>query len=230
MSQTLLDTIETKIASLIEPLGFEVVHLELVNQRQKLLRLYIDRKVPTTTPTVAEPSTGITVEDCAIVSRAVDEPLDAMPEVTECFGAGAYELEVSSPGVERPLRRISDFARFAGREARIHTFRPLNAAEAENDNYLAKNPRQKNFYGKLIGTKDDKVLVEIRPEGGPVEKAKLSKTALKKLEKNGEKPSDSNAELRVLIPVSLISKANLAPNFDFSNLGKQSVAVELDWN
>ena len=73
-------------------LGYEIVHLE-VNNRQKMLRLYIDHPKRTT---------GIGIEDCVKVTNALDEPLEKMSEVEKIFGSGGYELEVSSPGLTVP--------------------------------------------------------------------------------------------------------------------------------
>lgn len=130
------------IAQTIAPLGYEVVHLELQTHRNKILRLFIDR---------LEGTSAIGVEDCAKVSRALDEPLEVFPELDALFHGASYELEVSSPGVDRPLRTRKDFGRFEGSEARIHTFRPLTGEETGNATYTAKNPKQKNFLGRLSG-------------------------------------------------------------------------------
>ena len=100
------------------------------------------------------------------------------------FGEAPYDLEVSSPGTDRPLRAEKDYDRFQGRDARILVFRPLTALELENDVYQQKNPKQKNFLGKLAGTGSNKIWIE---------------TQLKE---------------RIAIPFELISKAHLEPNFD----------------
>ena len=131
-----------KLAPILESLGYELVHLEMQMHHGKVLRIYIDRA----DPKAVESLGAIGVEDCANVSRALDEPLEAMPEVDKAFG-GTYELEVSSPGVDRPLRKVRDFEKFAGRDARIHTFRPLTADELGNSDYQKRNPKQKNFLG-----------------------------------------------------------------------------------
>jgi ribosome maturation factor RimP len=93
----------------VEDLGYELVELELVNERGWVLRLYID----------APP--GITVDDCATVSDQVEAVLDEADPI-----AVAYHLEVSSPGVERPLRRAADFERFVGEQVAIRTYAPLD--------------------------------------------------------------------------------------------------------
>jgi ribosome maturation factor RimP len=202
------DLIEASIRSIIEPMGFESVALEIVNNRQKILRLFIDR-MPVSGASLA-PATGITVEDCAIVSRAIDEPLDALPAVDSLFKGTPYELEVSSPGVERPLRQPKDFIRFAGRETRIHLFRPLSAEESGNPGYQSKNPKQKNFFGKLIGFESGSVLLAVSLEGGPSAQKKVRKKGAATPTKTG------GAEAPVVsIPLILISKAHLSAEFDF---------------
>lgn len=84
---------------------------------------------------------GITLEDCTRVSRALSAALDA----DESLIPGNYRLEVSSAGVERPLVKAIDFARYAGREARVTLKRPLEG--------------RKTFSGTLAGCKDDQVLL-----------------------------------------------------------------------
>jgi ribosome maturation factor RimP len=187
-----------KLAPLLEAQGYELVHLEMQMHHGKVLRLYIDRQDDSLGP--------IGVEDCANVSRALDEPLEAMPEIDKSFG-GAYELEVSSPGVDRPLRKVRDFEKFAGRDARIHTFRPLTADEIGNADYQKRNPKQKNFLGRLSGVVENRAV-------------KLTVLASMGTSTKGKKPSLKKKETErtdeILLPLSLIAKANIEPDFDFS--------------
>ncbi|MGK5088052.1 ribosome maturation factor RimP [Bdellovibrionota bacterium FG-2] len=169
-----------RITSVIAPLGFELVHMEVQNQREKILRLFIDKQKDKQNGTG-----GINVDDCAQVSHALDEPLENAPEIATLF-KGAFELEVSSPGLDRPLHNASDYDRFSGQEARIHVFRPLTAEEIQNPQYLARNPKQKNFQGMLAGIRHDSVALKIK------EKTK---------------------EEEIMIPLPLISKAHLEPQF-----------------
>jgi ribosome maturation factor RimP len=195
------------ITPMVAPLGYEIVHLEVVNQREKTLRLFID-KLPQAGDDRAD--RGIGVEDCVKVTKAIDEPLDALPEVEAIF-KGAYELEVSSPGVDRPLRQEKDYERFSGREARIHVFRPLTTEEIGNAGYLEKNPKQKNFVGTLHGVKNGKVLLTLSRDGASDGKKKKGKAKAAKPEaKQGDE---------VLIPLALISKANLEPDFEIADSG-----------
>jgi ribosome maturation factor RimP len=99
--------IQTEILDLLEePIrreGFELVAVQLIRLGGRLtLRLSIDR------------TGGVTLDECARVSRLTAPLLDASDPVQ-----GAYDLEVSSPGLERPVQKIGDFARFTGRQVRI---------------------------------------------------------------------------------------------------------------
>ncbi|MBU6374674.1 MAG: ribosome maturation factor RimP [Bdellovibrionales bacterium] len=170
------DRLMFRLTEILAALGYELVHVEVQTHRQMILRLFIDKPG------------GIGIEDCALVSKALDQPLEQLPEVTELFKSGAYELEVSSPGVDRPLRKEQDFMRFKGRRIRLNTFRPLAAEELENNSYASLNPRQKNFLGELLGFNSGKV--HMRSNIG-------------------------NAEIK--IPLALVAKANLDPDFDFSD-------------
>lgn len=188
------------ITPLVTRLGYEIVDLEIHTHRQKMLRIFIDHFS-------AKPGQAIGVEDCARVSRALDEPLDSIPEVEAIF-RGAYELEISSPGIERPLRKLSDFERFTGHEARIHVFRPLTAEELENPAHQQKNPKQKNFLGELKGVENEKVLLALSHDS--------SEKSLKKAKGKKKAQTDltTNSVEEVMIPLPLISKANLEPRFD----------------
>jgi ribosome maturation factor RimP len=114
--------------------GFELVQVEYRREPGgRILRLYIDKPG------------GVTVDDCATVSRQVGDLLDVYLE-----GTATYNLEVSSPGIERPLAKRSDYERFKGKEARIMIRRPKDG--------------QKNFKGILLGASGEEV--ELRMEGG----------------------------------------------------------------
>jgi ribosome maturation factor RimP len=98
------DKLKALIGPLVEDLGYEFVGVEYQsNPKNRLVRIYIDRE-----------ETGVGVEDCECVSREVSALLD----VEEPIG-GHYTLEVSSPGVERPLFETEHFQRFVGETARI---------------------------------------------------------------------------------------------------------------
>jgi len=122
------------IAPVIEGLGFELVRVRLMGGLKKTLQIMADR-----------PEGGIDVDDCAKISTAVSAALDVEDPITE-----AYTLEVSSPGIDRPLTRLKDFDLWQGYEARIET-------EAQIDG-------RKRFKGILAGTEGDEVLITL-PEG-----------------------------------------------------------------
>lgn len=101
-----LATLEQKLTELIgapvEALGFELVGIEFIRGRQSTLRIYIDSE------------NGITVDDCADVSHQVSAVLDVEDPVTT-----AYNLEVSSPGLDRPLFTAAHYERFIGEEVSL---------------------------------------------------------------------------------------------------------------
>lgn len=108
------DELEQVAETLLEEFGFELVELERAGHRGRpILRLRIDRLD-------SKPGGGVTVEDCARVSRALEAVLDTRDDLP-----GSYILEVSSPGVERPLRRRRDFERSIGQEIAVRGFEPL---------------------------------------------------------------------------------------------------------
>ncbi len=191
------------ISKWIFPLGYQVIHLEIQSHRQKTLRVYIDFLEFNEEKTIG-------IEDCVKVSRAIDELLDQSPEVGTVL-SDAYELEVSSPGVDRPLRTMGDFQRFAGREVRIHVYRALTSEELDNAVYHEKNSKQKNFIGTLMGADENKVVLAISS------KDKKSQAAGKKsaAKKKANLKTNSVEGIEIRIPLPLISKANLEPEFNF---------------
>ena len=90
----------------IEKLGYETVRIMTIGQANPTLQIMIDKK----------DGTDITVEDCAKVSRALSDVLDEKDPITD-----KYNLEVSSPGLDRPLTKLEHFVRFAGNEVKIET-------------------------------------------------------------------------------------------------------------
>lgn len=102
------ETLERVAEAVVERLGFELVDLDQAGHPGRpLLRLRIDRPD-------AGPGQGVTVDDCARVSRELEAVLEARDDVPS-----SYILEVSSPGVERPLRKRSDFERYVGHEVAL---------------------------------------------------------------------------------------------------------------
>ena len=122
--------------------GLDIFEVELLRERgQQVLRVVLDRPGPNRT---AEES--VSLEDCARVS----EELSAILDVEDVVPADRYTLEVSSPGLDRPLRHADDYRRFAGRRAKIVLSEPV--------------ARQTAFAGRVLGIEGDDVLFE--SEGG----------------------------------------------------------------
>jgi ribosome maturation factor RimP len=135
-------------APLAAYLNLELVEVEYRQEgRQMVLRLFIDRVG------------GVTLDDCASVSRELAEILEV-----EDFIQGHYNLEVSSPGINRPLKQAADYERFTGRLVKIRTFELL-ADDAGN--------KRKTFVGLLLGLEGGVVrlkLTEGQTAGIPLEK------------------------------------------------------------
>ena len=127
--------IDQRLAEIITPaiegLGFELVRVRLMGGLHKTLQIMADR-----------PEGGIDVEDCGKISTAVSAVLDVEDPITD-----PYTLEVSSPGIDRPLTRFKDFAVWTDYEARIETSEMIEG--------------RKRFKGFLRGTDGDEVLIEI---------------------------------------------------------------------
>ena len=105
----LRDALEMRLAPLVEGLGYDLWELEYSPGRGNgFLRVYIDAEA------------GITLDDCERVSRAVSEVLEAEDPIP-----GQYTLEVSSPGLERPLRTAEHFARFVGETVHVETVQAI---------------------------------------------------------------------------------------------------------
>jgi ribosome maturation factor RimP len=130
-SEGLAAKVEGLIAPALEDLGYDIVRILLTGGRSQTLQIMVDRK----------DGKAIDVEDCASVSRAASAILDVEDPITS-----AYVLEVSSPGIDRPLTRLADFARFSGFEARV-----------EMEQAVAGKRR---FSGRLLGVEGLEILIE----------------------------------------------------------------------
>lgn len=138
---------EQLLMPVIQENGFELVDLEYVKEAgTRYLRAYIDKEG------------GITIDDCELVSRAFGELLDA-----EDFIEESYVLEVSSPGLGRPLKKEKDFARSIGKDVEVRLFKPLS-----------KENKEKDFFGTLKSY--DGVSVTIVQESG--EELTLERSAI----------------------------------------------------
>ena len=131
-----------KLQSLAEPVvtgqGYELVDLEFKNELGTwILRVFIDKPKP-------EPSEGgVGLDDCAQVSRELSAVLDVEDAIPM-----HYSLEVSSPGLNRPLKKAADFARFVGKKAKIRTRHPVGDS-------------RRNFSGTLVGVDGGTVKIDV---------------------------------------------------------------------
>ncbi|MEE8625965.1 MAG: ribosome maturation factor RimP [Acidiferrobacterales bacterium] len=134
----MMAAVRSELRDVLEPtvtaMGFELVHVELAgSSRNPVLRVYMDGPG------------GVSVGDCARVSTQLSAVLDVEDRVE-----GPYMLEVSSPGLDRPLVKRADFERFAGEIIKIRMRAPLAG--------------QRNFKGCLIGISGDHVLLDVGQE------------------------------------------------------------------
>lgn len=136
------ESIEQKATAVCEPLiaaeGLELLDLEFLKEHGGwVLRLFIDK-----------PGGVVGVDECAIASRAVDKALDV-----EDFIPHEYSLEVSSPGLNRPLKKLAHYEKVKGQQVRLKTFAPLF------------EPPRKNFLGTLSDVSSDAVTVVVEGAG-----------------------------------------------------------------
>lgn len=128
-----LNALEQRLAPVVAELGYEIVRLKMIGgSRRPTLQVMADRLDGGT----------MVVDDCARVSRAIDPVLDEI-DVIE----GEYALEVSSPGIDRPLTRAKDFVRWAGHEVKVELEKPIEG--------------RKRFTGLLEGIDGDLVTVAL---------------------------------------------------------------------
>lgn len=127
-----MQDLATLFAPVIESMGYELVGVEYqLNGSYGTLRVYIDREQ------------GVNLDDCAEISHQVSAILDVEDPIQQ-----AYDLEISSPGLDRPLFKLADYERFAGNTVKIKLTVGLDG--------------RRNFKGALLGISDrDEVLVEV---------------------------------------------------------------------
>jgi ribosome maturation factor RimP len=132
--EEILEKVRQIAAPLAAQEGLELVDVEIGGGGgRQTLRLYIDK------------ASGVSLDDCSAVSRAVSAALDVEDPVQ-----GAYDLEVSSPGLDRPLKTPEHFLKFAGSKVRIRTFGPVPECES-----------RKTFVGILKGYEDGRIVVDV---------------------------------------------------------------------
>ncbi len=143
--------IEAMIAPSLDAMGYRVVRVAVSGGRRATLQIMAERA----------DDQAMTVDDCAEISRTVSALLDVADPI-----AGAYTLEVSSPGIDRPLVRREDFARFAGFEAKVEMSQPVAG--------------RRRFRGKLLGVEGEAVrlLVDAAPIDLPLAQVTRAKLVL----------------------------------------------------
>jgi ribosome maturation factor RimP len=146
------EAMEQQIGSLVEPLvrekGLELVNVEYIKEGAHwYLRLYIDK------------DGGVDMDDCSGVSHAVSEMLDQNNPIPQ-----AYMLEVSSPGLERPLKKEEDFIRFQGSLVMVHTVSSFQG--------------YKKFTGNLVGLINDEIVLEYEDKRVAIPRNLAKKTHL----------------------------------------------------
>ncbi|WP_226624811.1 ribosome maturation factor RimP [Alloyangia pacifica] len=119
------------VGPVIEDMGFELVRLRLMGGKTATLQIMAER-----------PEGGIEVDECADISTAVSAVLDVEDPIID-----AYTLEVSSPGIDRPLTRLKDFETFEGYEVKIETAEMIDG--------------RKRWRGVIAGVEGDEVLLNI---------------------------------------------------------------------
>jgi ribosome maturation factor RimP len=119
------------ITPVIEDLGYELVRVRLMSGKETTLQIMADK-----------PEGGIEVDDCSAISTAVSATLDVEDPILD-----AYTLEVSSPGIDRPLTRLKDFDMFEGYDAKLETDELIDG--------------RRRFKGILAGVEDDEVLINV---------------------------------------------------------------------
>ncbi len=140
--QDIKDRVQKIIIPVLDDLGFELVDIELRGQRKDLvLTIYVDKEG------------GVNLDDCAEASREVGTLLDVEDVIQ-----GFYRLEVSSPGLERALKKAGDFNKFSGKLIKIKTRNKCDPDQSGQE--------RKTFRGKLLGLENSSVRIEIEDKEG----------------------------------------------------------------
>jgi ribosome maturation factor RimP len=132
------DSLEALIEPTLTGMGYEMVRIAISGRDRPTLQVMAERK----------DGVAMTVDDCETISRALSAKLDVEDPI-----ASAYTLEVSSPGIDRPLVRLKDYQRFAGHVARLETREPRDG--------------RRRFTGRIVGAEEGRVRIAV--EDGEVE-------------------------------------------------------------
>lgn len=155
-----LEKIEQLIGPILDDKGLELVDLEFVREGHSwALRVFIDK------------DGGVNLDDCAETSYEIS----ALFEVEDPI-ATAYRLEVSSPGLDRPLKKVADFERFTGHLVKVIT--------REGFDPDGRGYNRKTFSGKLLGIAEDRIRVEQQDKQGGVVELALAEIESARLEED----------------------------------------------
>lgn len=139
--------VEQIAAEILAGTELELVDVEYVKERDWYLRVYIDKEG------------GIEIEDCQKISELLENKLDELDPIKE-----SYYLEVSSPGLDRPLKKERDFVRHKGDMVELHTFAPING--------------EKTFIGILKGLENNMICLDVEGSEMSFSKDKTSQIKL----------------------------------------------------
>jgi ribosome maturation factor RimP len=148
VSERVSDQVEQLIEPILDDMNIELVDIEYLSERGRwVLRIYADREG------------GITLEDCARVSREIGDVIDMSGILSH-----EYVLEVSSPGIDRPLKKEADFFRSVGRKIRVRTRNPVQG--------------RRNFTGRLRAFRDGVLYLRLNDGELPLELRNVEKANL----------------------------------------------------
>ena len=148
MAETVTKKVEALAIPVLEEIGLELVEVQFRREQSGwVLRLVIDKQE------------GVSLDDCAAVSREIGQLLDI-----EDFIDQAYNLEVSSPGLNRPLKSMEDFQRFTGRKVKIKTIEPISGEHV--------------FVGRILQALEETIIVEVGRREVTIPFAQVSKARL----------------------------------------------------
>ena len=149
MRNKLIDIISKFLEPILRELGLDLVDVEFKKEAgQYILRVFVDK------------SGGVTLDDCQTVSQRLSKILDEQDLI-----ADAYILEVSSPGIDRPLKNPADFIRFRGRNVDLSTYTPTYRG-------------QKKFAAELVGLKNEQVVLLIDGQQIEIPRDQIAKIRL----------------------------------------------------
>ncbi|WP_127580688.1 ribosome maturation factor RimP [Paenibacillus koleovorans] len=148
MAQPIKEIITEMIQPFLDNEGFELVDVEYVKEgNNRFLRVYVDKEG------------GIDIDDCGRISEVLSEKLDEKDPIPD-----AYFLEVSSPGAERPLKKLSDYERAVEKNVFVTTYEPIDGA--------------KEFEGKLLSFDGDTLVIQTPRKKASVPYAKVASARL----------------------------------------------------